>query len=604
MFGVSRIFGSLIVICLLLVAVPAMADDDISVTVSLDRDTIGMDEQVMMQVEVSGNAKDLPDPMLPTLSMFEVYSQGRSSNFSYVNGQISSSLTYRYLLVPNKPGTFPVNQIAVVYKNKRYKANPVEITVVSEGSTVTPQLSNKASDSDGKSRDHFLEAVVDKKTCYVNEQITLSLKFYIAVRTYGSPELVEPTTTGFWTEVIGNKPPYYQMINNRKYQIIERRYALFPTQTGELSIGRATIRASVPAKGQQRRDPFSAFGDFFDRGVEISEHSREIKINVEPLPTDGRPKDFTGTIGRFDISATVNKREVEVNQPVTVTVRIRGTGNIKSVAEPTMPDLPDFRIYRASTSENVSKVDDLIGGTKVYEEVFIPKRPGQLEIPALEFDYFDPGRKRFVSTTTQPITLNVTRPEGYAASPELPYAAPDMTIGSGARDIRYIRDDIGDVTPRGELILFNPVFITINGLPVLLLAGTVVLRRRRRKLSADVGYARSRSASKVARKRLARARSLASVESTEQFYAEIYQALTSYLADKLNISPHGLTIDKMKQHLETTSAGPELTDGLESVIRSCDFARYAASSVTQDQINQTLARAGDVIASMEGVRFE
>ncbi|MCK4572919.1 MAG: protein BatD, partial [candidate division Zixibacteria bacterium] len=466
-----------------------------------------------------------------------------------------------------------------------------------------PKLSERAADDSGKSRDHFLEAVVDKKSCYVNEQVTYSLKYYVAVRTYGSPELTEPTTTGFWTEVLGNKPPYYQKINGRNYKVIERKYALFPTQTGELTIGRASIRATVQLRSRQFRDPFDAFGDLFGRGEEITDRSQPITVNVKPLPEKGRPKDFTGTIGRFEISADLNKRETEVNQPVSLTIKIRGTGNIKSVAEPEVGDLPDFRVYRASSSENISKQNDRIGGTKIYEEVFIPKRPGRLEIPAITFNYFDPNRGKYIVTSTKPITLNVTKPEGYVASAEVPFVTPDMTIGSEARDIRFIRDDIGDLTPVGSLIVFRPLFLAINGLPVVLLAGMVVARRRREKLAADTGYARSRGASKVAKKRLARARSLAKVEHTEQFYAEIYQALTSYIADKLNISPHGLTTERINELLAQRSASEELTAGVDNVIRKCDFARYASSSITADDIDQSLAEAERIITAMEAIRF-
>jgi len=576
---------------------------DIEVNVSLDRDTIGMDEQAMLEITVSGNAQNLPDPQMPTLSMFEIYSQGRSSSISIVNGQVNSSLTFRYLLLPTKAGTFPISNIAVVFQNKRYKGNTVELTVLSSGVSAQPKLSERAADDSGKSRDHFLEAVVDKKSCYVNEQVTLSLKYYVAVRTYGSPELTEPTTTGFWTEVLGNKPPYYQKINGRNYKVIERKYALFPTQTGELTIGRASIRATAQLRSRQFRDPFDAFGDLFGRGEEITDRSQPITVNVKPLPEKGRPKDFTGTIGRFEISADLNKRETEVNQPVSLTIKIRGTGNIKSVAEPEVGDLPDFRVYRASSSENISKQNDRIGGTKIYEEVFIPKRPGRLEIPAITFNYFDPNRGKYIVTSTKPITLNVTKPEGYVASAEVPFVTPDMTIGSEARNIRFIRDDIGDLTPVGSLIVFRPLFLAINGLPVVLLAGMVVARRRREKLAADTGYARSRGASKVAKKRLARARSLAKVEHTEQFYAEIYQALTSYIADKLNISPHGLTTERINELLAQRSASEELTAGVDNVIRKCDFARYASSSITADDIDQSLAEAERIITAMEAIRF-
>jgi hypothetical protein len=577
--------------------------NDINISVTLDRDSIGLNEQATLQVVVSGTVQNLPEPQMPTLPMFEVYSQGRSSNISITNGQISSAVTYRYILLPKKPGTYPIDQIALVYRNHRYKGNEVELTVLNKGNSAGQNLEKQAQDSNGKGKDYFMEAVVNTRTPYVNQQVTLTLKFCIAVQYYGSPELQEPATTGFWSEVLGNKAPYYQKINGRTYRVIERKYALFPTQTGELTIGRAAITATVAARGGGYKDPFNVFGNFFGRGQDITVRTSPINIKVRPLPEKGKPDNFSSTIGNFAITASADKHTVEVNQPVTVSIKIYGTGNIKSVAEPVLPDLDDFRIYKASSNENVSKNNDLIGGTKDFEEVFIPKRPGQLEIPALSFNYFDPLRSKYVTLSTQPIRLQVTKPEGYASTSDIPFSGPDQTIGSEAKDIRFIKESMGRTSNVGGIILFSPIYLILNGLPVALLAATVLVRKRKEKISSNIGYARSRSAARAARKRLAKAKSLATTEKGGAFYAEIYQTVTSFIADKLNISPHGLTTDRIKELLKEHAADEGLIEQTAQLLGQCDFARFAPSSITQESINQSLKSAEDVMVAMGGIRF-
>ncbi|MBU8934670.1 MAG: BatD family protein [candidate division Zixibacteria bacterium] len=577
--------------------------DDVTLTVSLDRDTIGLDEHATLQIIVAGTSQDLPNPQVPTLAAFEVYSQGRSSNFSIINGQVTSSVTYRYLLMPRKHGVFVIDNIAIVHSKKRYKGNPVELTVLNTGTSASSQLQDEASASTSRGKDHFLEAVIDKKNPYVNEQVTLTLKFCIAIQYYGSPELSEPTTTGFWTELLGNKAPYRQKINNRTYKIIERKYALFPTQTGDLTIGRATIRVNVPARGNRGRDPFSAFGDFFNTGKEISVSSKPIRINVRSLPDEGRPVDFTGSIGNFKISGKTDKREVEVNQPVTLTLRISGTGNIKAAAEPVIPELDEFRIYRASSSENITKVKDRIGGSKIYEEVFIPKRPGTLEIPAISYNYFVPSEGRYRTIATAPIKLRVIKPEGYVAATDAPFARPSLLIGSDARDIRYIKTDAGEMSLIGRVFFTTPVYLVVNGLPVLVLAGMIFVRRRRERLASDVSYARSRQAGKLARKRLARARSLAKPDQAGDFFAEVHFALTSYVADKLNISPHGLTTDSLRELLEERSVEEVVIEDVCMALQKCDFGRFAPAETKQENIDQLLLMAEQIMIHLEGVRF-
>lgn len=577
-------------------------DDEIAVTVSLNRDKIGLDESAIMEVTVSGPAQNLPSPDIPTLSAFEIYSQGRASNISIVDGQVEASVTYRYMLVPQKTGTFPLDRIGVVYKNRRYNGNSVELTVIGAGAA-PDALSDQMEDARGDSRDYLLQASVDNENPYVGQQVTLTLRFLVAVRYYGSPELAEPKTTGFWTEVIGNKTPYYQTINNRRYKVIERKYALFPTQAGELTIGRAAITATVPDQSARRRDPFGSFGNLFGRGRDVTVRSNPIKITARSLPSANRPESFTGSIGHYQMRVTADKQEVQVNEAVTVTVRIHGTGNIKSVAEPVIPESDEFRVYRSSSNEKAVVQSDRLGGTKTFEEVFIPRRPGTLEIPALTFTHFDPEAGVFKTERSRPIRLKVLRPEGYVADAEVPYRAPSMTIGSDARDIRHIKNQPGDMQPSGWMILRSPVYLAVNGIPVILVAGLIVWQRRKRRIEGDTGLARSRAASRMARKRLAHARSLARVEQAEAFFTEVSQALTEYLADKLNISPHGLTEERIATSLSEKGADDELIDNALDLLERCNFARFAPSSVTEDDIARTLSQAEQVMVRMEGVRF-
>ncbi len=595
--------SSLLIVLTLSGVVMAAGDPELRVTVSLDRDTIGLDEYATLSVVISGQSQNLPTPRIPTYAAFELYSQGRSSNINIVNNQVTSAVTYRYLMMPKKPGTFPIGNIAVVDRNRRYQGNEVLLTVLDKGTAATPDLQDQAADEKGQGKDFFMETVVDKKNPYVNEQVTLTLKLYVAVQYYGSPELTEPTTTGFWTELLGNKAPYQQRINNRVYKVVERKYALFPTQTGDLTIGRATIRLTVADRVRRRRDPFDMFSDFFNTGKEVAVSSKAIRVNVRPLPDEDKPANFTGSIGDYDISVSADKRQVDVNQPVTVTVRINGAGNIKAAAEPIIAPHDDFRVYRASSSENITKIRDKIGGTKVYEEVFIPKRPGDLEIPAFTYNYFNPDINRYVTKTTRPIALNVTMPEGYTGTSEIPYGGPDLLIGSSARDIRYIKADIGDLHRRGQLPLLSPLYLVVNGLPVVLLAGTILVRRRRDKLASNVSYARARQAGKMAKKRLSKARSLAQTEKAESYYAEIHLALTSYIADRLDISPYGLTKDTIRELLEQRSVQREVIDGVLDTLQQCDFARFAPATVTQADIDEMLVKAEQLMVRLEEIKL-
>lgn len=580
------------------------ASSEIDIEASLDRDSIGLDEQAVLQIVITSTDQNVAAPTIPTLTMFEVYSQGRSSNISIVNGAVSASMTYRYILMPKEAGTYPLEQIAVVHNNKRFVADPLNLTVLNKGIATPRQLEEQAVDGSGESKDYFLEAIVDNPKPYVGQQITFTLKFFIAVQSFGSPELNEPVMTGFWSEILGNKPVYFQNISGRRYKVIERKYALFPTQTGELTVGRAIIRTTIATRTQSHRDPFDIFGNVFGRGTDVTIRSKPVTVNVRPLPEQGKPKDFSGTVGKFSITSTIDKREVEVNQPVTIVFKITGVGNIKSVAEPVMPNLTDFRIYRSSSSENMTKLNDLLGGTKVFEEVFIPGRPGEQEIPAVSYNYFDPETGKYRTISTQPFKIKVRKPEGYAATPDMPFQPTELSVGSDARDIRYIKTELGETQKKGEILLFTPLYVIVNGLPLAVLAGLVIVRKRREQLQANVGYARSKTASKAARKRLSKARSLAKLESLSEFYAELNLVLTAYIADKLNISPYGLTSEKIKFLLVEKQAGDVLINDILEVIRQCDFARFSPASLSQSDMQKSLEKVAQIMSGIENVKFD
>jgi hypothetical protein len=595
---------ALILLVCFLIPVALTAQDEVSIAMSLNRDVVNLGGQVVLTISVSGPQQNLPKPELPNLSMFDYYPQGTSTNISIVNGRVEASLAYNYLLQPRREGTFVIKPAVIVYNRKRFESNEVTLKVLAAG--VTPgqeQTPQEQSDTQkGEDRPVFLTAEIDKKKAYVNEQITLRVKFYHSVQLYSQPDYTAPQTTDFWADIMEPQRSYYEVVNGQRYKVIEINTALFPTRSGDLKIGPAMVTVTVPSKKRsRRRDPFSVFDDFFFQGENVTARSKPLSVKALPLPADGRPADFSGTVGKFTISSSADKRTVDVNQPVTVTYKISGTGNITTVAEPVIGDLRDFRVYRASSSEKISKLDGIIGGTKIFEEAYIPKRAGKLTIPPVEFSFFDPRARSYRVMSTKAIILNVMPAEEgeYADIPFRPVAG--RVVDPNAKDIRFIKTSLGDLTVGKPLIIFRPFYLVINIVPVLVLAVVWVSHKRREKLASDVGYARSRGARKRAKKRLAAARKLVRSRQAIEFYAEIRLAIFSYVADKLNISPHGLTGDGLLDILREAGADEELTDRLSDLFRRADFAQYSSVEVTQQQIMESLELAERILVRLEEI---
>jgi len=583
----------------------SFGQDEVSIEMYVSPDTIGLDGQAMLAVVVKSQYQDLPTPQMPNMSMFDVSPAGTSTNISIVNGAVESSQAYNYVLIPKRQGTYNFKPASIVYNRKRYESNEATLTVLKSGQA-TPKAVEKAArdDQTGENRDVFLSAQLDKERAYVNQQVTLTIKFYHAVRLLSQPDYNPPQVSDFWSEALEPQRSYTETISGKRYNVIELNTALFPTRPGKLSIGSATASVQVPDQHAGRsRDPFRMFDSFFDRGVPRTVRSKPLTLDVLPLPDKGKPENFSGTVGNFNITSTVDKTTVDVNQPITVTYKINGTGNIKTVAEPEIEESNDFRVFRASSDEKVSKIQGVVGGTKIFEETFIPKRAGKLVIPAVELTFFDPQSKKYKEIATRPIKITANPSElGEYADLPVPNVA-GRVIDPNAKDIRYIKTDPGDLEKTKPLILFTPLYMALNGIPVVFLAFVWVASKRREKLASDIGYARSRAAKKMARKRLSKARKMAKTAKPSEFYAEIRMAMFSYVADKLNISPHGMTGDQLIDIVSNSGADETTINSIMELLRSADFAQYSSAGVDAAKIQESLDKGVDVLVKLEGIRL-
>ncbi|MGB2803512.1 MAG: BatD family protein, partial [Candidatus Zixiibacteriota bacterium] len=248
---------------LLLLLVRSGLAQNISFNASVDRTEVSVGEQITLTVSVSGDVKSIPQPELPSLDEFNVYSAGRSQNFTYVNGRLSASVTFNYVLVPRKAGKLTIGPASIKLDGKTYQTTPIQITVASEGKTPSSPAPSKEEKSTTKpqlsGKDIFMETVVDKRKAYVNEQIVLTLRFYQGIRLFDNAHYTLPPLIGFWAEDLPPKKQYHKTVNGKQYLVHEIKTALFPTSTGKVTIGPAELKCVVEDADRFFRDPFSVF---------------------------------------------------------------------------------------------------------------------------------------------------------------------------------------------------------------------------------------------------------------------------------------------------------------------------------------------------------
>lgn len=581
----------------------------------VDKNPVAVDDQFTLSFVLSNagmsGGKNLK---LPDLEKFRIMmGPSTSSSVQIINGAVSSSVTYSYVLQPKESGKHTIGAASIEVGGKIYTSLPITIEVVKSSPQPRQPKAHQGnpSDLDAQLADNlFLRASVDKSRVMQGEQITLVYKLYtrVAVQNYNLTKT--PTMTGFWSED-AEMPKQVQLttetVNGKQYQVgVLKRTALFPTQSGTLEIGPMEITTLVTVRDRRSWDPFDAFfTDPFGRQIEYVVKSDPIRVKVDPLPP-GAPASFKGAVGRFTMSVKADRQNVKTNEPISVKVTISGTGNIKVLESPAVAFPKDFDQYTPKVTDNINRREAKISGTKVFEYILIPRNPGKRSIKPVEFSYFDLGKNQYVTLRSNEIEMNV-EPGAAGVAPYVA-AGPRSDVELLSQDIRFIKVARPSFGRRGEFTHTSPVFIALTLLPLAGLAGLFVYTRHRQAEMSDlVGY-RNRQALKVARRGLKTAEQLlkeiaagkdGSSEKKLQFYSEVAKSMWKYLSDKLNIQPADLSIDNAVNELNRKLVNGEIAASLRSLLEVCEMARFAPTGLSVDTLQKTYDDASKIIVDLE-----
>ncbi len=593
--------------------------EDVRVTATLSKRTVRVGEEVRLNIRVTGQNMNLQAPRLPKLDGFDTYYTGRASHIAFINGVSSANVEFSYTLVSQKAGSYTLNAIEVPVGQNILRTEPVTIEVT--GGQASPAAASPVpaanfpqqplpssvpqqnvpqgpvqAVSAGGDDNIFVQAWVDRKSVYQNEQLLLTYSLYTRYDTRYEGFDKEAETSGFWIEEF----PMEREIERETVQVNGKRYvkadvkklALFPTAPGSYTIQPGSLKVSIREEPQGSSafdeffsDSFFTGGSFFARRQNRLLNPPPIQLTVKPLPDEGKPEGFQGAVGSFKVTATLDKDKVKQNEPVTLKLVIEGEGNIETINRPKLPELTGFKTYDADTNSKLFKTGNVIGGTKSFEVVFIPKEEGSAFIPPLEFSYFDPRKVKYVTLRTPNFPITVEHSDQSFQMPE------DLSgkeifqkqVKLEAKDIRYIQERVSQSSA-----LFDKVYLVFKwGDIVLLLIFAVLLLkdRQERLFSKDEALRRRKQARSVASANMRKLKKLASSSKSENvgsFFEELERSMTQYIADKWNLSAYGVTRQSLEEVLAAHfgAADPHLKDVLE-LYRLCDESRFGKGSIPQ-----------------------
>jgi tetratricopeptide (TPR) repeat protein len=581
-------FSALGVFALLLARSPALAAT-VSATIDPPRFAVGESADLAIAVEGTQSA---PTPQIASTGGLSISYVGPSTQMSFVNGRVSSSITHHFTVVGTKPGRYTIGPITVDADGKRYDAGTVTVELLGSGAA--------AGTDAGPGGDQLtLELSLPRTEVYVRERLPLGLKLLVGAVRVTDLQYPQIPGDGFALEKFPEPAQRREQTARGTMQVVDFTTTLTPLKPGTLTVGPATMSMSLVVQSRRNR---GFFGGFFDESRPLQLQSQPITLTVLPLPSDGRPADFSGAVGRFTFETTATPTDVAAGDPVTVTMVVRGDGSLDGLASPSIPGGGDgLRVYPPQSSQGTPAP-----GERTFEQVVIPLREGTVTLPPVRLSFFDPAARVYRTLTPPPIALTVRASAQAHATPEIfgaqrvpaPATERPATLG---RDIVFIKDAPGTLTPIGARPYHSAVWWLVQLLPVGLWAIAASYAKRHRRLTDDVRYARFTRAGRAARSALDDARAALGRGELAGGHDVVAGAIRDYLAAKLDLPP-GTIAEAAPSRLRAAGVDGAVADRVVEFFAGCEALRFAPGGGSTDDLVRTIERADDIVRTLERAR--
>ncbi|MFV1882880.1 MAG: BatD family protein [Balneola sp.] len=554
---------------------------DITVDASLTETNIFSGEGVRLDVKVSGQSINSIDrPEIPNVNGLRWLSgsTNTSQNFTYVNGRPSVSYTYGYQFIAQAPGTYTFPSLEVKVNGETYTTPELTFKVLDPKTIDSGQAE--------RSPDIYVRLEPTKENPVVGEQVIADIVLYFKNSVEVSSYQASPgwKAEGFWKEELENRQQARTtstIINGVRYQrAVLLQYALFPTKSGELTLSPFEVVVQIRQRNQ-RRDIFS-----FGLGQERKELSTiPVTINVSPLPQLNNAT-FSGGVGSFSITRTINPTKAYVGESVEVVTTITGQGNIPLIIKPEYEYPETLELYNPQENSTITRANRQIGGTKIFTDILIARNEGRFEIPEARLAYFSPAQNRY-NTIALPALILESERDPRATS---------------IRD-NELRFNVEPITGLASWVSAEHVPLTTQtwvwmllGLPLLILGGAYGFKLYHDKMNGDTAFARSQKAKEKAFEELKKAEGTSDLKTG---YNHIQKSLNQFISDKLNLPLAGLSIQQLSDALKE-KAGSTISEEVKRLLDKCDTISYAPNA-TIEGLESDIEKARELIKQINKV---
>ena len=570
--------------CVLLFFVPTLTAQQMRFYADADAQKIVKNGYVQVEfILENGNGNNFSPPSFEDWQV--ISGPNRASSMRIVNGRVSQKISYQYTLRPKRLGNLVVGGASIRVGTEKLSTAPLKVTVV-EGKN--PALNREG----GASAEVYVRAEVEPTEAYVGQQILVDYKLYTTINVESYNVTNESEYPGFYAQEVKrfSSAPRREVIDGQQFTTkIIKRMALFPQQTGQVTIEPLDLMLGIAKDDPRRRNSF-----FFTPSIErVPVATEPLAISGNPLPS-GAPESFTGAVGKFGVRWMIQNNQLTTDDIATIRLVIEGTGDPKRIQPPAL-NLPvdSFEVYDPKiTEERSEERQGQIFSRRIFEYLVVPRVPMQYSVmPA--FSFFDPDSVAYVvSRPDLPFRFRVARGSGAART------APATDASVVTEDIRYIKTETS-LRSRSNTFFGAPLFWMFATVPLFVLGGVVLYRRRLHTLAGmDASVIKNKRAAKVARKRLEHAKTLMEEKKNRDFYNEISRALLGYAGDKLNLPTAEMTKPHIRQQLEAKGAQTVQTQQFVEILQLCETALYAGKD-NAESVRTTYDQSISLLTELE-----
>ncbi len=523
---------------LLMLFTTAAQSQDVKVAAVVTPRHIQLNEKATLKLTISGNTQmqHIGSPTFNFLPNFLAVPLHSKTTPRLVDDKIAVTMAWAYELIPQKIGEIALSDVQFSYQGVPYLANPGKIVVAAVDTYV----------NDSTGGIHKVQVKISKKKPYLNEAIEYRFHYlYTTVLPTLDPLTPSlPEFSDFLVEELPNEKGVTVRVQGKTFKVQEYVRRLYPQKTGQILIRPAQLK--LPIKGNPK-----------------TLKTKSVPLSVQPLPEDRKPTNFTGAIGQYNITAQVDRKKLQVRKALTLSLQITGSGNIKTVTPPQIPANSGFRIDHQNLANTTND------NARVYTYVLTPLKAGILQIPIIEYAFFNPSKHTYQTTKTTSIPITV-----------LP--DPNDVIGSESDFSSWIL----------WLLLLIPIFAGIG-------VGGYLLSRAKSK--SDRGSTPDTPIT-PAEKALSTLNAINSdVTDTEStaFGEALTRNLHQYLCERQGIPYRQLNTAEIQEICTQMGVSDTIFKELIDILTKCDYHRFAPVPLSADERKTLISRSENVIQQIE-----